>query len=155
MHFHAYLWSGDKALFDKESVRRPPPSAEPTATSPAEVAARYREAVAEWKTTDVPPIETALWLVKPARMVRSTWKHPKEAANWLRERLAEHAPRFSSEQDKDPVRLAVLVTSAAEQLGRGGDVSHGFYLGQPIFLSLALVTCSPNRAEPELSCPLG
>ncbi|GAA0374705.1 hypothetical protein GCM10010319_61580 [Streptomyces blastmyceticus] len=62
---------------------------------------------------------------------------------------------ITSKQDRDPARLALLVASAAEQLGRGGDLSHGFYLGQPIFLSLALVTCSPNRAESELSCPLG
>lgn len=37
--------------------------------------------------------------------------------------------------------------------GWGGDVSLGFYLERPAYLSLAVVTCSPNRAKPELACP--
>ncbi|MEV6500920.1 hypothetical protein [Streptomyces prunicolor] len=32
--------------------------------------------------------------------------------------------------------------------------SYGFYLERPSYLSLALVTCSPNRAMPELACPV-
>ncbi len=155
MHVHGYLWTGEKTTFDKESVRRPPPSLAPTETGPDEVQQRYREAVAEWKTTDVPPIETAYWLMKPSRLIRGTWDEPKEAAEWLRERLTEHAPRFASDHDQDTTRLAVLVASAAERLTLGGDASLGFYLRGTLFLSVALVTCSPNRAEPELSCPLG
>ncbi|MGA5133061.1 hypothetical protein ACPCTO_24970 [Streptomyces olivoreticuli] len=116
---------------------------------------RYREAVAEWKTTDVPPIETAYWLMKPSRLIKGTWDEPKEAAEWLGERLTEHAPRFASDHDQDTTRLAVLVASAAERLALGGDASLGFYLRGTLFLSVALVTCSPNRAAPELSCPLG
>ncbi|MBZ4318993.1 hypothetical protein [Streptomyces huiliensis] len=155
MHVHGYLWTGEKTAFDKESIRRPPPLSAPTATSPDEVQQRYREAVAEWKTTDVPPIETALWLLKPARLVRGTWDEPKEAADWLRQQLAEHAPRFASQHDQDTTRLAVLTTSAAERLALGGDVSLGFYLRGSLFLSVALATCSPSRAEPELPCPVG
>ncbi|WKK27468.1 hypothetical protein QZH56_12940 [Streptomyces olivoreticuli] len=155
MHVHGYLWTGEKTTFDKESVRRPPPSLAPTETSPDEVQQRYREAVAEWKTTDVPPIETAYWLMKPSRLIRGTWDEPKEAAEWLGERLTEHAPRFASDHDQDTTRLAVLVASAAERLALGGDASLGFYLRGTLFLSVALVTCSPNRAAPELSCPLG
>lgn len=140
-------------MFDKESVRRPPPSLAPTATSPDEVQQRYQEAVAEWKTADVPPIETAYWLLKPARLIRGTWDEPKEAANWLGQQLAEHAPRFTSEHDRDTTRTVVLVASAAERLALGGDVSLGFYLRGALFLSVALVTCSPNRAESGLLCP--
>ncbi|GAA0363212.1 hypothetical protein [Streptomyces blastmyceticus] len=154
MHVHGYLWTGEKTTFDKESIRRPLPSLPPTATSPDDVQQRYREAVAEWKTTDVPPIETALWLRKPARLIRGTWEEPKEAADWLGQQLTEHAPRFASEHDRDTTRMVVLVASAAERLALGGDVSLGFYLRGALFLSMALVTCSPNRAEPELSCPL-
>ncbi|MGW1072627.1 hypothetical protein [Streptomyces sp. NPDC002537] len=155
MHVHGYLWTGDKAAFDKESIRRPPPSVAPTSTSPADVAERYREAVTEWKTTNVPPIETAHWLLKPARLIRGTWDEPKEAADWLGQQLAEHAPRFTSEYDQGTTRMVALVASTAERLTLGGDVSLGFYLRGTLFLSLALVTCSPNRAEPELPCPLG
>ncbi|MFF4526346.1 DUF6879 family protein [Streptomyces bluensis] len=78
---------------------------------------------------------------------------PKEAADWLGERIAEFATRFFSAAERDTTRLAALVNSAGEQLRGGGDVSHGFSLERPSFLSLALVTCSPNRAKPELTCP--
>ncbi|MEU1814003.1 hypothetical protein ABZ543_02275 [Streptomyces roseifaciens] len=154
MHVHGYLWTGEKTTFDKESVRRPTPSSAPTATSPDEVQQRYREAAAEWKTTGVPPIETAYWLLKPARLIRGTWAEPKEAADWLGQQLAEHAPRFASEHDRDTTRMVVLVASAAERLTQGGDVSLGFYLRGALFLSVALVRCAPNRTEPELRCPL-
>ncbi|MBH1932946.1 hypothetical protein I5Q34_01330 [Streptomyces sp. AV19] len=154
MHVHGYLWTGEKTTFDKESIRRPPPSLAPTATSPDEVQQRYREAVAEWKTTDVPPIETALWLLKPPRLIRDTWDEPKEAAEWLGQQLTEHAPRFASEHDQDTTRLAVLTASAADRLALGEDASLGFYLRGTLFLSVALVACSPNRADPELPCPM-
>ncbi|MFC5719069.1 hypothetical protein ACFP1Z_02580 [Streptomyces gamaensis] len=155
MHVHGYLWTGEKSAFDKESIRRPPPTLTPSATSPDEVRQRYREAVAEWKTTDVPPIETALWLLKPPKLIRGTWNEPKDAVQWLEEQLAGHTLRFASEHSEDTNPLSVLVTSAAKRLEQQGDVSLGFYLRGTLFLSVALVICSPNRTEPELSCPLG
>ncbi|MFD8995921.1 hypothetical protein [Streptomyces abikoensis] len=155
MHFHSYLWIGDKAVFDKENTRRPPSRVEPTATSPPDVVDRYREAVAEWRVTAVPPLETKYWLVKPGKLIRGTWADPGEATRWLGERLAEHAPRFASWADRDSARLAGTVAYVAETLGWGGDVSLGYYLGRPSFLSLAVVMCSPNRAAPDLACPRG
>ncbi|MEU3350497.1 hypothetical protein [Streptomyces sp. NPDC037389] len=153
LHVHGYLWTGEKTAFDKESIRRPPPSVAPTATSPDEVQQRYREAVAEWRATDVPPIETALWLLKPRQLIQGTWDEPKKAAEWLGERLTEHAPRFASHHDQDPTRLTALTAYAAERLAQRGDCSLGFYLRGTLFLSMALVTCSPNHAESKLSCP--
>ncbi|MBO4258779.1 hypothetical protein GRC12_33670, partial [Streptomyces griseorubiginosus] len=50
--------------------------------------------------------------------------------------------------------LARLVVSAAEHLHSGADVSYGFYLERPSYLSLAVVTCSPNRALPGAACPV-
>ncbi|MBT2391113.1 hypothetical protein J7E87_17165 [Streptomyces sp. ISL-1] len=70
------------------------------------------------------------------------------------ERLAECAPRFGSDTDRDRARLAALVDSTAGTLSCGGDVSLGFYLERPTFMSLALVTCSPNRTAPDPGCPL-
>lgn len=67
--------------------------------------------------------------------------------------MAEYAPRFASERDRGPSRLAVLLNSVAKRLESGADVSLGFYLERPSYLSLALVTCSPNRSKPELACP--
>lgn len=103
---------------------------------------------------DLPPLETAYWLVKPRALVRGTWHEAKEAAAWLAETLAEYAFRFASEADRDVARLASLVNSAAARLNSGADVAFGYYLERPSYLSLAVVTCSPNRSMPELPCPV-
>ncbi|MFJ1721063.1 MULTISPECIES: hypothetical protein [unclassified Streptomyces] len=154
MHHHGYLWTGSKQRFDDEALRRPPHPDPPPADGKPEPIQRHREVKAEFPVVDLPPLETAYWLIKPTRLIRGTWEEPKEAAKWLGERLTEYAPRFTSEPHRDSTRLALLVNSSAERLGWGGDVSHGFYLEQPSFLSLALVCCSPNRALPELDCPV-
>lgn len=152
MHHHGYAWLGEKRTFDKESVRRPPGQA-PTATSEQDVHERYREAVAVFPGSDVPPIQTAHWLMKPASMIRGTWEEPEEAGAWLGRQLAEFAPRFASAQDREATRLVLLVRAAVERLAWGGDMSLGHYLGGTVFHSVALVTCSPNRSTPGLPCP--
>nr|WP_242705454.1 MULTISPECIES: hypothetical protein [Streptomyces] len=133
MHVHAYLWVGDKAVFDREGSRRP--------DSPGFFGA------------DVPPMLTAHWLLKPVALIRATWDEPGAAAGWLGEQLSAHAPRFLSPQDRDPARIAARTAAGAERLACGGDVSHGYYLNRPLFFSVALVTCSPNRAAPQAPCP--
>nr|MDT0524485.1 hypothetical protein [Streptomyces sp. DSM 41633] len=67
MHYHGYLWTGDKKRFDKEGHRRPPGAPPPPPTGDNDTDGhrldqRYREAVAEFRTGDLPPMETALWL---------------------------------------------------------------------------------------------
>ncbi len=114
---------------------------------------RHREVTEAFAVVDLPPLETAYWLIKPEKLIRGTWEEPKEAADWLEKRLAEYAPRFDSVAGRDRERLATLVGCAAERLSHGEDVSHGCYLERPSFLSLALVCCSPNRSLPELPCP--
>ncbi|MCS0637723.1 hypothetical protein NX801_19040 [Streptomyces sp. LP05-1] len=153
MHHHGYLWTGPKQRFDDEALRRPPHPDPPPADGRPELIQRYKEVKAEFPLVDLPPLETAYWLIKPGKLVRGTWEEAKEAAEWLGEQLTGHATRFASESDRDSTWLAILVESATERLGRGGDVSHGFYLERPSFLSLALVCCSPNRTTPELECP--
>ncbi|CAL9390911.1 hypothetical protein [Streptomyces sp. enrichment culture] len=153
MHHHAYLWTGPKARFDDEALRRPPHPDPPPAGSRPELIERYRLVAAEFRTSDLPPLETAYWLIKPRSLVRGTWEEAKEAAAWLGERLAEYASRFAAEHDRDTARLARLVDAAAERLRSGADVSYGCYLERPSYLSLAVVTCSPNRAAPDLPCP--
>ncbi|MEL5956348.1 hypothetical protein AADR41_16535 [Streptomyces sp. CLV115] len=154
MHHHGYLWTGPKERFDQEALRRPPYPEPPPAESGPELIQRHREVAAEFPISDLPPLETVYWLVKPRSLVRGTWDEAKEAASWLGERLAEYASRCASERDQDATRLAQLVNAAAEQLHSGGDVSYGCYLERPSYLSLAVVTCSPNRAIPELACPI-
>ncbi|MFD7262799.1 hypothetical protein [Streptomyces sp. NPDC059874] len=153
MHHHGYAWIGEKQTFDKESIRRPAGQA-PTVSSEKDVLDRYREAVAVFPTSDVPPIQTAHWLMKPPSAVRGTWEEPKEAGEWLGLQLAEFAPRFASEGDREAARLVLLVKGAVERLTWGGDVSLGHYLSGTVFHSVALVTCSPNRAAPDLTCPV-
>lgn len=155
MHHHGYLWAGPKQRFDEEALRRAPRSDPPSPQSKPELIRRYSEAAAEFPVSELPPVETAHWLIKPRTVIRGTWEEPQQAAAWLGERLAEYAPRFDSNLYQDTTHLAVLVNSAAERLGWGGDVSLGFYLEHPAFLSLALVSCSPNRAAPEQTCPVG
>ncbi|MFE0426851.1 hypothetical protein, partial [Streptomyces sp. NPDC058953] len=106
---------------------------------------RYREVVAEFAVTGVPPVEIASWLMKPAALVRGTWDGPEDAGGWLATRLAE---------GPYPERADRLVRDAVERLAWGGDVSLGFYLDGTLFRSIAVVTCSPNRARPEFHCPL-
>ncbi|MGW3730355.1 hypothetical protein [Streptomyces sp. NPDC000851] len=154
MHHHGFLWTGPKERFDDEALRRPPHPEPPPAGSKPELIQRYREVAAEFPTSDLPPLEPAYWLVKPRSLVRGTWDETKEAAAWLGEQLAEYAPRFASERCRSTAHLALLVNSAAERLDSGADVSLGFYLERPSFLSLAVVTCLPNRSRPELACPV-
>ncbi|MEU5077852.1 MULTISPECIES: hypothetical protein [Streptomyces] len=154
MHHHAYLWTGPKSRFDEEAFRRPPHPEPPPPTGSPELIQRYRLATVEFPSSDLPPLETAYWLVKPRAIVKGTWSEPSAAAAWLGDRLTEYAPRFAAEAHRAPGRLAALLASAAERLTAGGDISLGFYLEQPAFLSLALVTCAPNRALPEVPCPL-
>ncbi len=155
MHHHGYLWTGPKARFDQEALRRPPHPEQPPAGGRPELVQRYREVAAEFPVSDLPPLETAYWLLKPGSLVRGTWAEPKDAAVWLGERLAAYAPRFAHEAQRNTGRLARLVDAAAERLAWGGDLSYGFYLERPSYLSLALVTCSPNRTGPGLPCPDG
>ncbi|MFC9912606.1 hypothetical protein [Streptomyces sp. NPDC127197] len=158
MHHHGYLWTGPKERFDQEALRRPPhpePPPPPAFNDPAgeRLLQRYREVTAEFPTSDLPPLETAYWLIKPRSLVRGTWDEAKDAAAWLTERLTEYMHRFASERERGTTRLAVLINSAADRLESGRDVSYGFYLERPSYLSLALVTCSPNHSKPELACP--
>lgn len=154
MHHHGYLWVGEKARFDQESLRRPATSlAEPVPTSQPEILERYRRAVAEFPATDIPPIETALWLMKPSELIRGTWEEPEDAARWLDRQLTQYASRFASDQDRDTIRMSRHAAAAADRLGWGGDVSLGYYLRRPQFLCLSVVACCPNRAAPHLGCP--
>ncbi|MEU9332439.1 hypothetical protein AB0D49_04630 [Streptomyces sp. NPDC048290] len=152
MHHHGYAWVGDKKTFDRESLRRPPGPA-PADSSDHELRDRYREAVASFPTSGIPPLQTAHWLMKQPSVLRGTWTEPKEAGEWLGLQLAELAPRFACSAERDTHRLVLLVTYAVARLAWGGDVSLGHYLKGTHFHSIALVTCSPNRATTELACP--
>ncbi len=86
--------------------------------------------------------------------MRDTWPEPNAAAAWLSDRLTEYAPRFASPSQREVRRLTGLAASAAERLASGGDVSLGFYLERPSYLSLAVVVCNPGHGLRDLPCPL-
>ncbi|MET8181605.1 hypothetical protein [Streptomyces sp. NPDC005336] len=151
MHIHAYSWLGEKELFDRDALRRLPDRARPPAT--AEDEEYYRTLVDTFRRSELPPLQTAHWLLKSPHLIRATFDEPKDATAWLARELTDHAPGFLSQQEADTSRLARVVTSSATTLTHAGDVSVGFYLGRTSFLSLALVTCSPNRWAPDLPCP--
>ncbi|MEU9440471.1 hypothetical protein AB0D42_05975 [Streptomyces sp. NPDC048304] len=154
MHYHGYLWVGAKERFDQEALRRPPHPEPPPAGCKPELIERYREVAAAFPTVDLPPLETAYWLVKPRALVRGTWDEAKDAAGWVGACVGEYASRMASEWERDFMDHAGLVNSVAERLDSGRDVSLGFYLERPSYLSLAVVACSPNRSKPELPCPV-
>ncbi|MEV6121870.1 hypothetical protein AB0M23_15280 [Streptomyces sp. NPDC052077] len=154
MHHHGYVWTGPKARFDEEALRRPPYQEPPPAGSHPELARRYREVAAGFADCDLPPLETADWLLKPRSLVRGTWSAPGDAALWLRERLAEFGSRFASAADREPHRLEAVARAAEARLRWGGDVSLGHYLERPAFLSLALVACPRGPGARHRPCPL-
>lgn len=77
------------------------------------------------------------------------------SAVWLGRRPTEYAPRFAAAAQRDAGHLTTLVASARKRLTAGGDVSLGFYLERPSYLSLAIVSCAPHREHGGLPCPLG
>ncbi|MGP2439144.1 hypothetical protein [Streptomyces sp. JW3] len=154
MHHHAYLWTGPKARFDQEALRRPPHPDPPPPDSRPELIQRYREVATAFPACDLPPLEPAYWLLKPPALNHGTWDEATGAAAWLHDRLTEYAPRFAAQAHRHPRRLTAHVTAATARLTTGGDITLGFYLESPAYLSLSLVTCSPHRTRPELPCPL-
>ncbi|MGM9331270.1 hypothetical protein [Streptomyces murinus] len=154
MHHHGYLWTGPKEQFDHEALRRPPHPEPPPAGSKPELIQRYHEVAMEFQASSLPPLETAYWLIKPPSVVKGTWDEAHAAVSWLGEQLIAHSPRFATERDRDADRLTRRLNTAAERLRSGADVSYGFYLERPSYLSLAVVTCCPNRSKPELVCPI-
>ncbi|MFJ5111524.1 hypothetical protein ACIQAD_12900 [Streptomyces sp. NPDC088551] len=153
MHHHGYAWTGPKQRFDQDGFRRPPGLHPPPPDSRPELLQRCRDVAAAFPVSELPPIQTAHWLMKPPAAIRGTWEEPERAVAWMKKQLAAYATRFDSPVYQDSAHLTLVTDSAAERLGWGGDVSLGFYLERPAFLSLALVTCSPNRAAPALACP--
>ncbi|RNG28922.1 hypothetical protein [Streptomyces botrytidirepellens] len=151
MHLHAYSWLGEKELFDHEILRRLPDRPLPPVTPEDEE--YYRTQLDAFRRSELPPMETAYWLLKAPALIRATFREPKDAATWLGQQLTEHAPGFHSRQEADTARLSRLVATATTRLTQGGDVSLGFYVGRTSFLSLAVVTCSPNSSAPDLRCP--
>jgi hypothetical protein len=79
---------------------------------------------------------------------------PTSASRTTLSHIMTHNDTIPSGRDRDTTFLARLVNAAAERLHSGADASYGFHLERPSYLSLAVVTCSPDRSMPELACPV-
>ncbi|MBU3862878.1 hypothetical protein KN815_01770, partial [Streptomyces sp. 4503] len=65
MHIHAYSWLGEKELFDREALRRPPDRPRPPLTTEdedyyREDQERYRTLLETFRHSELPPLETSL-----------------------------------------------------------------------------------------------
>ena len=126
-HHHGYLWLGSAFEFLKDGPRRPEHP--------------------EFPTTKVTPLETAHWLLKPARFIDATFDNPHAAAEWFSAKMREHTTC-------DAATITRTAEGVADTVRRGQDAVGGWYLTGRRFLSLCLVGCSPHRLRPHYACPL-
>ncbi|WP_167828404.1 hypothetical protein, partial [Streptomyces palmae] len=101
-----------------------------------------------FQATDLPPLERAHWLLKPAGRSAGTFP-PEAAVRWFTARLAEYAQAVVGRCGPAPDPTTMLADLAA-----GEDVVGGWWLSGDRFLSLQLIAC-PHRLRPEISCPNG
>ncbi|MBO1417820.1 hypothetical protein [Streptomyces sp. FH025] len=129
MHWHTYLWSGDGQQLKNEAPRRPEPDA-------------------GFRTSNLPPMMTGWWLLKPASLISSTASTPADAAAWLSSRYEENPPH------RHHLPLDARTAFAAETLAAGSDVvwAHWQQETGPRFVHLAAICC-PNRLWPAIPCP--
>ncbi|MFJ9454982.1 hypothetical protein ACIRST_07880 [Kitasatospora sp. NPDC101447] len=130
MHFHGYEWAGDGRLLARESERRPVEAA-------------------RFGLSELPPMMTGWWLLRPPSQVRATWKHPEDAADWLAERYEQHTP------GGDPwLPTAARRRFALDQLARASDVTWSRWVSDIRWSGHYVIVC-PNRTWPGLPCPTG
>ncbi|MFC5888435.1 hypothetical protein RMN57_24420 [Kitasatospora sp. CM 4170] len=128
LHFHGYEWAGDGRLLAKESERRPVEGA-------------------GFRLSELPPLMTGWWLLRPAAQIRGTWETPTAAADWLAERYAEHTPAG------DPwLPLEARRRRAVDQLANASDVVWARWVSDVRWSGHYVIAC-PNRTHPNIPCP--
>ncbi|WP_431043897.1 hypothetical protein ACQUSR_19690 [Streptomyces sp. P1-3] len=125
-HHHAYLWVGNGRALVNDGPRRP--------VHP------------DFRTADVPPLERAHWLLKPATRIAGTFA-PHDAADWYGAQLAQYADAITGTRGPAPDRAETI-----RGLRAGDDIVGGWWLTGDRFLSLSLIAC-PHRVRPEFPCP--
>ncbi|GAB2899049.1 hypothetical protein [Streptomyces mayteni] len=133
-HFHAYRWAGDRRTYDQEGPRRP--------ESPG------------FATNSCTPVRISDWLLRPATAIAATFHEVDEAVAWFEEQMTRAAPGFASPQERERARLAAKIAHVHDTLHRGGDTHAAWYIQATGYTTLDLVTCSPNRGNPGLPCPI-
>ncbi|MEU3567753.1 hypothetical protein AB0E96_04860 [Kitasatospora sp. NPDC036755] len=128
MHFHGYEWAGDGRLLARESERRPVDGS-------------------GFRLSELPPMMTGWWLLRPAAQVRGTWTTPADAVTWLVNRYEEHTP------GGEPwLPVTARRQSALDQLAQESDVVWSRWVSDSRWSGHYVIVC-PNRAWPGLPCP--
>jgi hypothetical protein len=115
---------------------------------------RYREAVAEFQTGNVPPTMTCYWLMKKNQVSADrTWTDLGIALSWLTKQYQESPPFERADGLQAYCGLDWKLEYATDVLPRGVDVSWVYYTPSKNLISYSAVCC-PNRFHPEIDCPL-
>lgn len=128
MHYHGYEWAGDGRQMAREPERRP---VDPQA----------------FRLSELPPMMTGWWLLRPASQIRGTWHTAPAAADWLVERYEAHTPGGDPWLPTDTRRIR-----AVERLEGASDVVWARWLSDTRWTGHYVVTC-PNTIHPALPCP--
>ncbi|MBO1413908.1 hypothetical protein [Streptomyces sp. FH025] len=129
MHFHGYEWAGDGRLLVRESERRPIEGS-------------------GFRLSELPPMMTGWWLLRPPAQVRGTWAAPTDAAEWLAERYEEHTPGGDSWLPTETRRQYAIA-----QLAGASDVVWSRWVSDSRWAGQYVVVC-PNKAWPQVTCPV-
>ena len=151
-HWHCYRWSGERRTYDDESARRPPHLI--AHNLPPHEWKQIAATSHAFMASDVPPLEVAHWLLRPARTIKATFQEPQKASAWYRDQVTELTPTFMTHHDKNPTRQAERFAAAEDRLSWGGDVVGGWYLRGTGFASIQVLACNANRIRPTIPCPL-
>ncbi|WP_406493054.1 hypothetical protein OG936_06120 [Streptomyces sp. NBC_00846] len=153
-HWHGYSWTGSPAAYAREGNRRPAFPDGPSSEAKEEDRSRYREAAAEFQTSNLPPLMTGHWLLKRNQSAADrTWSDTDVVLAWLTKHYQENPP-FEREDGKAAYcTLDNKLEYAADVLPRGVDVSWVHFTKSQNMVSLS-VACCPNHFHPEISCPL-
>ncbi|WP_395294968.1 hypothetical protein ACF9IK_16580 [Kitasatospora hibisci] len=130
MHFHGYEWAGDGRLLAREAERRPVEGG-------------------GFRLSELPPMMTGWWLLRPALQIRGTWTEPEQATAWLAARYESHTPGGDPWCPTERRRRY-----AEERLGRGDDLVWSRWVSDSRWSGHYVVAC-PSRAWPGLRCPVG
>ncbi|MEU2062328.1 hypothetical protein [Streptomyces sp. NPDC013455] len=160
-HFHGYgPWIGSPDSYHREGDRRPPhpdPPAPPASDedkAAIRILQRYREVMAEFPTSNLPPMMSGHWLMKRNQAAHErTWTDATAALDWMVKHFLDNPPMQREDGRQAYASLDTRREYVLDVLPVGVDVSWVYYNRPGNIVSLNLVCC-PNRHHPDLTCPL-
>ncbi|WP_234367534.1 MULTISPECIES: hypothetical protein [Streptomyces] len=115
---------------------------------------RYREVVATFTTSGLPPMMSGHWLLKRNQAsVERTWTDASLAVDWMTKHYEDNPPLQSEDGKPTYGDLASKREYVLTVLPGGADVSWVYYTKSGNIVSLSVVCC-PNIHHPDLVCPL-